>query len=87
MQLVITVGLLASNMPVERPISRSLWCLERRGETEREREVREEDDSSMEDWAESMARAAVRRWAGEHSFKNRGSSHCAEPGRGKTGQI
>lgn len=88
MQLVITVGLLASNMPVERPISRALWCLERRGETERERDVREEDDSSMEDWAERMARAAVRRWAGEHSLKNRGSStDCAETGRGKTGRI
>lgn len=57
------------------------WCLERRGETEREREAREEDDSSMEDWAERSARAAVRRWAGEHNFINRGSSHCVKPGR------
>lgn len=72
--LVITLGLLASNMPVERPMRSAFWCLERRGETEREREAREEDDSSMEDWAERIARAAVRRWAGEHSFINRGSS-------------
>lgn len=62
-------------MPVDRPIRRALLCLERRGETEREREAREEDESSMEDWAESSARAAVRRWAGEHNFMNRGSSH------------
>lgn len=60
---------------------RASWCLERRGETEREREAREEDDSSMEDWADRIARAAVRRWAGEHNFINRGSSHGAEPGR------
>lgn len=52
---------------------RASWCLERRGETEREREAREEDDSSKEDWAERIARAAVRRWAGEHNFINRGS--------------
>lgn len=58
---MLTFGLLVSNMPVERPIKRALWCLERRGETEREREVREEDESSTEDWAERMARAAVRR--------------------------
>lgn len=62
---------------------RASWCLERRGETEREREAREEDDSSKEDWAERIARAAVRRWAGEHNFINRGSSHCAKPGRGR----
>lgn len=48
-------------MPVERPIKRALWGLERRGETEREREVREEDESSTEDWAERMERAAARR--------------------------
>lgn len=66
---------------------RASWCLERRGETEREREAREEDDSSMEDWAERIARAAVRRWAGEHSFINRGSSLCAKPGRARAGQI
>lgn len=69
------MGLLASNMPVDRPIRRALLCLERSGETEREREAREEDESSTEDWAESSARAAVRRWAGEHNFMNRGSSH------------
>lgn len=57
----LTFGLLVSNMPVERPIKRALWGLERRGETEREREVREEDESSTEDWAERMARAAARR--------------------------
>lgn len=61
--------------------------MERRGETEREREAREEDDSSIEDWAERIARAAVRRWAGEHNFINRGSSQCAKPGRGRGGQI
>lgn len=60
---------------------RELWGLERRGETEREREAREEDDSSTEDWAERIARAAVRRWAGEHNFINRGSSYCAKPGK------
>lgn len=74
-------------MPVERPIRRASWCLERSGETEREREAREEDESSIEDWAERIARAAVRRWAGEHSFINRGSSHCAEPERQSEGQI
>lgn len=46
---VITLGLLASNMPVDRLMRRASCCLERRGETEREREAREEDDSSMED--------------------------------------
>lgn len=66
-------------MPVERPMRSAFWCLERRGETEREREAREEDDSSMEDWAERIARAAVRRWAGEHSFINKGSSCWAKP--------
>lgn len=64
---------------------RASWCLERRGETEREREAREEDDSSMEDWAERTARAAVRRWAGEHNFIKRGSSHCAKPVKGRGG--
>lgn len=62
---------------------RASWCLERRGETERDREAREDDDSSIEDWAERIARAAVRRWAGEHNFINRGSSHCARPGNRK----
>lgn len=71
---VITLGLLASNMPVERLMRSAFWCLERRGETEREREARDEDDSSTEDWAERTARAAVRRWAGEHNLINRGSS-------------
>lgn len=80
--VVFTLGLLASNMPVERPMRSASWCLERRGETEREREAREDDESSMEDWAESMARAAVRRWAGEHSFRNRGSSQGGKPGVG-----
>lgn len=75
------MGLLASNMPVDRPMRRALCCRERSGETEREREASEEDDSSMEDWAESSARAAARRWAGEHSLTNRGSSHGAEAGR------
>lgn len=84
---MITLGLLESNIPVERPIRRASWCLERRGETEREREAREEDDSSKEDWAERIARAAVRRWAGEHNFINRGSSHCAKPGRGREGRA
>lgn len=59
-------------MPVERPIRRAFWFLERRGETDREREAREEDESSTEDWAERTASAAVRRWAGEH-FMNSGS--------------
>lgn len=86
-QPVVTLGLSASNMPVERPMRRALWCLERRGETEREREAREEDDSSTEDWAERMARAAVRRWAGEPNFINKGSSLCAGPGRVSQGQI
>lgn len=81
---MLTFGLLVSNMPVERPIKRALWCLERRGETEREREVSEEDESSTEDWAERMARAAVRRWAGEHNFMNRGSS---VHGNERLGQI
>ena len=55
---------------------RALWCLERRGETEREREAREEDESSMDDWADIRTRVAVRRWAGEeHGFTNRGFSH------------
>lgn len=68
---------------------RASWCLERRGETEREREAREEDDSSIEDWAERTARAAVRLWAGEHSFINRGSSNCAAAGEkeGRTDLI
>lgn len=51
----------------------------RRGETDREREAREEEDSSMEDWADRADRAAVRRWAGEH-FRKSGSSCCAKPG-------
>lgn len=62
---------------------RASWCLERRGETERDREAREEDDSSTEDWAERTARAAVRRWAGEHSLINIGSSHWGRPGNRK----
>lgn len=66
---------------------RALWCLERRGETEREREAREEDESSIEDWADRIARAAVRRWAGEHNFINSGSSLCATPGRVKEERI
>lgn len=61
--------------------------MERRGETEREREFREEDDSSTEDWAENVARAAVRRWAGEHNFMNRGSSLCAKPEKGRAKEI
>lgn len=60
-------------------MTRALWFLERRGETEREREAREEEDSSTEDWAERIARATVRRCAGEHNFINRGSSFCAKP--------
>lgn len=63
---------------------RALCCLERSGETEREREASEEDDSSMDDWAESSASAAARRWAGEHSLTNRGSSYWAEAGGGET---
>lgn len=61
-------------MPVERPMRRASWCLERSGETERERDARDEEDSSTEDWAERRASAAVRRWAGEHSLMNRGAS-------------
>lgn len=37
------------------------WCLERMGETDREREASEDDESSMDDCADIMARAAVRR--------------------------
>lgn len=66
---------------------RALWCLERRGETEREREAREEDESSMDDWADIRTRAAVRRWAGEeHSFTNRGSSYTGAIPRGRGGR-
>ena len=62
---------------------RASFCLERRGETDREREAREEEDSSMEDWAERTAKAAVRRWAGEHNFIKSGSSFWAKPGENK----
>lgn len=83
---VFTLGLLASNRPVERPMRRALCCLERSGETEREREAREEEDSSKEDWAERRARAVARRWAGEQlSFKKTGSSLCTVPGAGGGG--
>lgn len=76
---ISTLGLLASNMPVERPMRRASWCLERWGETDRDREAREEEDSSMDDWAERIDSAAARRWAGEHNFINRGSSFWAKP--------
>lgn len=66
---------------------RALWCLERRGETEREREAREEDESSMDDWADIRTRAAVRRWAEEEdSFTNRGSSHTGTIARRREGK-
>ena len=78
---MVTLGLLASNMPVESPNKRAWWFLERSGDTERERDASDEDDSSMEDWAERAARAAVRRWAGERSLK-RGSSHTEKAGGG-----
>lgn len=52
---------------------RASWFLVRRGEMDREREAREEDDSSMEELADIAERAAARRWAGEH-FRNSGSS-------------
>ena len=61
--------------------------MERRGETDRDREAKEEDDSSMEDWAERIDRAAARRWAGEQNFINRGSSHWPKPGGVKEAQI
>lgn len=72
---MLTFGLFASKRPVERPMRRaSSWWRERRGETEREREVTEEE-SSNEDWADRMANAIVRLWAGLLlSFTNRGSS-------------
>jgi len=67
------LGLRESNMPVDSPRRSARCCEERSGDTEREREATEEEESSMEDWAER--RASVRRWAGEHSRENRGSSH------------
>ena len=65
-------------------MKRAWWFLERSGDTEREREARDEEDSSREDWAERTARAAVRRWAGERSLK-RGSSHTETAGGGREG--